>query len=110
MESIMKKLVKSTEEIHDVCNFEKRQKRTEFMSGTMGAHQHRVSLFIKAGKLTGKTERVGGHVHSVDVGIVDGDILGFTMSEEGHKHRVKHKISKATAKDYMRDKKKKMKK
>ena len=105
----MKRLIESTEETQDVCNFEKRQKRTEFMSGTMGAHQHRVSLFIKAGKITGKTERVSGHIHKLDIGIVDSDILGFTMSEEGHKHRIKHKLQKATAKDYMKDKKKKKK-
>jgi hypothetical protein len=110
MDSIMKRLIKSTEEAHDVCNFEKRQKRTEFLTGIMGAHQHRISLFIKNGKLKGKTERVNGHIHKLDVGIVDRDILGFTMSEEGHKHRVKHKLEKATAKDYERDKKKKQKK
>ena len=110
MQNIMKRLVKSAEESQDVCNFEKRQTRTEFMSGTMGAHQHRVSLFVKNGKISGSTERVNGHIHKMDVSIVDNDILGFTMSEEGHKHRVKHKLSKNTANDYKKDKKKKNKK
>lgn len=95
MGNIMKRLIESTEESQDVCNFEKRQKRTEFMSGTMGAHQHRVSLFIKKDKLVGKTERVGGHVHVINMSLdKDGDMLGFTGITENHKHRIKHRIVK----------------
>ena len=92
MENIMKRLGELHDEVDDVCAVEKKEGRTEFMTGIMAAHQHRVSLFVRKGKLVGKTERVNGHVHKVDVAAVEKDLLGFTQPEDNHKHRIQFRI------------------
>ena len=98
MEPIMKRLSDLHDEIDDVCAVEKKESRIEFMTGVMAGHQHRVSLFLRKGKLVGKTERVNGHVHKMDLAAVEKDLLGFTQPEDNHKHRIQFRIKIPTKK------------
>jgi hypothetical protein len=91
MESIEKRCKEAFDEVA-FSEIEKKQSRTEFMTGIMGGHQHRVSLFISKDRIRGNTERVDGHVHKLDIGVVEKDILGFTDLVDNHKHRVSFKI------------------
>jgi hypothetical protein len=92
METIQKRCKEMFDEVADLSGIEKRQTRTEFMTGLMAGHQHRVSLFITKGRIKGNTERVQGHVHKVDIGVVEKDLLGFTDVSDNHKHRISFKI------------------
>ena len=105
MEPITKRALDSFEEVKDVCGVEKKQERIEFMSSLMGGHQHRISLTLRKGRISGATERVNGHIHKIDLPVDEmGDILGFTGVTEMHKHRISFKVPTEKGKD--KDKKK----
>jgi hypothetical protein len=93
-EPIAKRLLEQREEV----DVKKGKQRTEFLSGVMAGHQHRISLFIRKSKIGGTTERVQGHVHKVDQSVSeDGDILGFTGVADNHKHRLSFKVKSIAA-------------